>query len=162
MTIAREHGEISLNLLAVKRAFDANTTERYLAKYVKEKYDGGEVSTGNYLHEALESHYPCSPYLDTLATAQARLMEKVATRHSDIIIPGDYRPFEHIKDFLKQFEGKVVYLDIWGTWCGPCKEEMRHLPFIKEQLWGKDVVFLYLDMDEDHHDNKWREDIDRK
>src|SRR3546814_6776066 len=86
--------------------------------------------------------YPRSPYLDTLATAQARLMEKVATRHSDIIIPGDYRTFEHIKDFVKQFEGKVVYLDIWGTWCGPCKEEMRHLPFIKEQLWGKDVVFL--------------------
>src|SRR3546814_7296998 len=38
MTIAREHGEISLNWLAVKRAFDANTPERYLAKYRSEEH----------------------------------------------------------------------------------------------------------------------------
>lgn len=159
MAVARQHGETSLNWLAVKRAFDASTTERYLAKHVKERYDDGEVSTGNYLFQALETHYPNSSYLDTLTGIRARWMDKMAVANPDIIIPDDYRTFQHIKAFVKQFRGKVVYLDIWGTWCGPCKEEMRYLPSIKKQVEGKEIIFLYLDMDDDDHDDRWREYI---
>ena len=42
------------------------------------------------------------------------------------------------------YRGKVIYLDIWGTWCIPCREAMQHMPPVKEQYAGKDVVFLYL------------------
>jgi Redoxin. len=159
LVVAREHGETFLNWMAVKRAFDANTTERYLAQQVKEKYDDGEVSTGNRLFEALELHNRNSTYLDTLTSIRASLMKRMATVNNDIIIPDDYRTFQQVKTFVKQFQGKVVYLDIWGTWCGPCKEEMRYLPTIKAQLEGKDIVFLYLDMDDDEKDHKWREYI---
>lgn len=159
MSMAREHGETSLNWMAVKRAFDPSTTERYLAKHVKEKYDDGEVSTGNYLLDALESHNRHSTYLDTLVRIRASLMEKMAAVNHEIIIPDDYRTFEQITAFVKQFRGKVVYLDIWGTWCGPCKEEMRYLPPLKQHFEGEDMVFLYLDMDDDDHDSKWREYI---
>ena len=44
---------------------------------------------------------------------------------------------------LAPHKGKVIYIDVWGTWCGACKEEMKHAPAIKEALKGKDVVFLY-------------------
>lgn len=40
-------------------------------------------------------------------------------------------------------KGKVIYIDVWGSWCGPCREEMKHAPAIKKALEGKDVVFLY-------------------
>lgn len=50
---------------------------------------------------------------------------------------------------LKEFVGKVVYLDIWASWCGPCKAEM---PFSKELVEHykdrKDIVFLYISIDE--------------
>lgn len=45
---------------------------------------------------------------------------------------------------LAPYKGKVIYLDIWGTWCGPCKNEMKHVPYIKEALKGEDVVFIYM------------------
>ena len=43
-----------------------------------------------------------------------------------------------------QYKGKVIYMDIWGTWCMPCREQMKYSPALKQRLKGKDVVFVYL------------------
>lgn len=43
---------------------------------------------------------------------------------------------------LKDFKGKVVYIDIWATWCGPCKAEMPFMKKIQEDLKGKNVAFI--------------------
>ena len=61
---------------------------------------------------------------------------------------------DHLKDcqtaesllagILKPYEGKLVYVDVWGTWCAPCKEQMKHASSIKQAMKEKDVVFLYL------------------
>ena len=44
-------------------------------------------------------------------------------------------------------KGKVIYLDCWATWCGPCISEMPNSKKLKEDLEGKDVVFVYLCVD---------------
>ena len=51
---------------------------------------------------------------------------------------------ELFREIVKPYEGKLVYLDVWGTWCSPCKREMEHASGIKQAMKGKDVVFLYL------------------
>jgi tetratricopeptide (TPR) repeat protein len=49
---------------------------------------------------------------------------------------------------LNEFKGKVVLVDFWATWCGPCREEMPDLDKLHRQLSGKDVVVLALDVNE--------------
>ena len=44
---------------------------------------------------------------------------------------------------LEPHRGKVVYADFWGSWCGPCKEQLKHMQAVKDELKGKDVVYLY-------------------
>lgn len=51
---------------------------------------------------------------------------------------------EMMAQIAGQFKGNVVYIDIWGTWCLPCKEQLRHAPALKQRLKGKNVVFVYL------------------
>ena len=48
--------------------------------------------------------------------------------------------FEHI---IAPFQGYVIYVDVWGTWCGPCRAAMEKVPALKKMLEGKPVVYLY-------------------
>lgn len=57
----------------------------------------------------------------------------------DLKTPEDI--FAHI---TTPYRGKVIYLDLWGTWCSPCLEMMQYMPGIKKEYADKDVVFLYL------------------
>ncbi|MBR4621529.1 MAG: TlpA family protein disulfide reductase [Salinivirgaceae bacterium] len=47
-------------------------------------------------------------------------------------------------DLLKDFKGKVVLIDFWNTWCGPCRSAIKQMEPMEKSFEGKDVVFLYL------------------
>ncbi len=51
---------------------------------------------------------------------------------------------ELLRKITKPYLGKVIYIDIWGTWCGPCKMQMKYAKKVKKALKGKDIVFMYL------------------
>lgn len=64
-----------------------------------------------------------------------------------------------IKGLLARYKGKVVYVDFWGTWCGPCLAEMPYSVSLQQRYAGKDIVFVYLATDD--LDDKWRGVIGR-
>ena len=56
---------------------------------------------------------------------------------------------------LSDFKGKVVVVDVWATWCGPCKGELPFLKKLEEEMHGKDVVFIGVSLDEAKDKQKW-------
>lgn len=50
---------------------------------------------------------------------------------------------------LKNLKGKVIFLNFWATWCGPCKEEMPSMETLHQQLKDRDFVFLTIAVDYD-------------
>jgi thiol-disulfide isomerase/thioredoxin len=48
---------------------------------------------------------------------------------------------------LRHLKGKVVFLNFWATWCGPCKEEMPSMEALHQQYKDKDFVFLTISVD---------------
>jgi thiol-disulfide isomerase/thioredoxin len=76
-------------------------------------------------------------------------MQKAEVTHSECLRPSS--DVEGLTDgeailrkILEPFKGRIVYMDLWGTWCGPCKEKLKESHYVKEQLKKYDIVYLYL------------------
>lgn len=58
-----------------------------------------------------------------------------------------YKDIENKTVTLKDLKGKYVYIDVWATWCGPCKQEIPHLQRLEEKMHGRKIVFVSISCD---------------
>jgi thiol-disulfide isomerase/thioredoxin len=56
---------------------------------------------------------------------------------------------------LKDLRGKYVYIDVWATWCGPCKAEIPFLTKVEGDYHGKNIHFVSLSVDQQKDKAKW-------
>lgn len=63
---------------------------------------------------------------------------------------------------LASLKGKVVLVDMWATWCGPCKEQIPHLKKLEEQVKGTDIVIVSISVDKDADKQKWEAFVKEK
>lgn len=78
----------------------------------------------------------------------------VAPAADDNVAPGTVAPLDFtLKDMngidvrLASFKGKVILINFWATWCGPCKVEIPYLIELQRQ-YGEDVVVLGVSIDD--------------
>jgi len=56
---------------------------------------------------------------------------------------------------LDDLQGKVVLMDFWATWCGPCREALPHIQKIAQKFQGQPLVILSVSLDSD--EAKWKD-----
>ncbi|MBX2895250.1 MAG: TlpA family protein disulfide reductase [Cyclobacteriaceae bacterium] len=54
-----------------------------------------------------------------------------------------------LNQVLQMNFGKIIYVDIWASWCGPCIQEFPASKDLRSKLKGQNVVFVYLSIDDD-------------
>ncbi|PRZ22920.1 TlpA family protein disulfide reductase [Flavobacterium granuli] len=68
--------------------------------------------------------------------------------------------FPTITDLLKStFKSKAVFVDIWATWCSPCKDEFKYSDKLTEFLKSQNIELLYLTIDNAKAVGKWSDFI---
>lgn len=74
----------------------------------------------------------------------------------------EYDNYNGGKTKLEDFRGKYVYIDVWATWCAPCRAEIPFLKKLEEKYHQKNIVFLSLSIDQLKDVDKWRKLIKDK
>lgn len=63
---------------------------------------------------------------------------------------------------LADLKGKFVYIDVWATWCGPCKVEIPHLKKVEADYRNKNIEFVSVSIDRPKDHAKWVSMVDDK
>jgi thiol-disulfide isomerase/thioredoxin len=67
-----------------------------------------------------------------------------------------YENFKGGTTSLDDLKGKFVYVDVWATWCGPCKAEIPFLKELEAKYHGKNIEFVSISVDVAKDHDKWK------
>ena len=82
-------------------------------------------------------------------------------KEGDPAIDFTYPNKEGVEFSLSDFKGTLVYVDVWATWCGPCRAEIPYLEKLEKEYHGNQrITFLSVSVDRDKND--WLEMIEEK
>jgi thiol-disulfide isomerase/thioredoxin len=115
------------------------------------------------LFEQFEKDYPRSEYAKYLKP----YIDKVIEHHQIIeqsfdqatLFMDKYETINTLEEAIKSLQGKKIYIDVWATWCGPCIEEFKHNEALKKILTENNIQQLYISIDRDEDDQKWKNAI---
>ena len=109
--------------------------------YLPKVLDGQEVEKPLIEDATLSALYDevAKEYQKTVAAQKEGLPANVHYLDMTDVAPEDILPA-----ILAGYKGKAVLIDIWATWCGPCRFGHKEMAPMKEELKGKDIQFVYI------------------
>lgn len=161
MKLVKDYGSCYIRWIFYKQYFKSSVAEQYLAQAIWKECREKDFSHIKPLMSEFEKNFPSSRYMTALRNKVAIIEDfnKQNLNLKNIEVFNGYEKASSIYDVINTLKGKVIYLDVWGTWCGPCKKELLHSPALKQHFKDKNIVFVYLDMDEDDRDADWKKFI---
>jgi thiol-disulfide isomerase/thioredoxin len=99
-----------------------------------------------------------------------RMKEKLTLRYKSAIsttsgtasVDFNYENFDGGSISLQELRGKLLYIDVWATWCGPCIKEMPALKELVKEYAKKDIEFVSISIDGKNDYDKWKKMVPEK
>ncbi|MBR1401443.1 MAG: TlpA family protein disulfide reductase [Prevotella sp.] len=148
-------------------------------------YDNQMGSSAEYITEDISCKELRSSFIvDVVQRGMVWDLKSFDEKHGSEVLPAQREKYEMLKrritvnqeggdwiDFtypditgkmhsLSDYLGRVVVVDVWATWCAPCKAEIPHLQTLEKEFEGKDVVFISLSIDTEKE--KWSQFVKEK
>ena len=87
----------------------------------------------------------CKGIVTDYQKEQERLAQELAQKESIFFKKfDDVKPENILQTILDRYKGKAVLIDMWATWCGPCRAGHKAMALMKEQMKGQNVQFVYI------------------
>jgi thiol-disulfide isomerase/thioredoxin len=137
--------------LSIINTYKNEKIKEYLRYYfIKERLEDQGIIGFDKYYNYFESNNTDSSYAAEMKKLYDQKFKLIAGTNAPDFYCTDAEGTSHS---LKEFRNKIVYIDFWATWCGPCKKEMPDFLDLQEDYQGKDIVFIRISLDDDR--NKW-------
>jgi len=137
--------------------------EKLLAQYLMQSAQQNRFEKSLiFFFDEFTQTYPQStyiPYLEPVIDKIRVYHEKIQAEYADNINFWEGEEINSIDELINQFEGQKLYIDMWATWCGPCKEEFRHNESLSKLLDTYQVEKIFISIDKPELEQKWKNDI---
>lgn len=112
------------------------------------------------LYEEFRSRYPESPLLPRLEQAVARnIAVNSGANDSDIVFLDSVAS---MKSLIERFNGAPVLVDVWASWCEPCRASFTQLEPLRKFAGENGLKLVYISIDEEDEGKKAAEKIVKK
>jgi thiol-disulfide isomerase/thioredoxin len=144
-----------------KEYLPATFCENYLANYLYEKclqkeYEKELIE----LFNDFKTDYPESDYIPYISPSIDEVIEyhkKAESGFSEKTkFVKDYQNLNTLTEIVKTLPPGKIYVDVWATWCGPCKAEFAHKKELDSLLQNKGIQKLYISVDRDQDSVQWK------
>ncbi|MEO3404639.1 TlpA disulfide reductase family protein [Mucilaginibacter sp. CAU 1740] len=114
------------------------------------------------IFERFKQQFPNSKYVDKFKSSidQVALKQNRPVNESAVFLTDNGTKLNTFSEVLALAKGKTALIDMWGTWCGPCREEItKNAEALKSHFKGKDVIFFYVANYDIDNEKKWKDFI---
>jgi thiol-disulfide isomerase/thioredoxin len=144
----RAHDEITKALAAASNFPDAYYTDGKILAHLK-RDDEAKAS--------FEKYVKARPEGDANRQRAVRYIGRPELARARMVPPFSVTAFDGHQISMDDLQGKVVLLDFWATWCGPCREALPHIQQVAKKFQGEPLVILSVSLDSD--EQKWKDFI---
>jgi thiol-disulfide isomerase/thioredoxin len=147
----------------INKYFTGKTAERVYARMLRFHLHFSEYKDLELVFQHFKQRYPSSSYIPVFSAAIAEIVakEKQTLNANMVFVADDGTKLNTLQDVVRLMKGKTVFVDMWGTWCGPCRLELeKFTPQIRAHFKGKGVTFLYIDNKDSDHREQWKKVIE--
>lgn len=147
----------------IKEFKDQSIAEKYAAYFImlsakQKNYEKSLIGIFN----DFKRIYPKSIYTQYLKNeikTIERYYDKIGQKLNENINIIDGKQINSFSDLKDRLRGNKYYIDIWATWCAPCKMQFKHNEELNKLLKFYGIKKLYISIDKPEDHQKWINDI---